>query len=123
MAWEKMPVLEGRPNPCLCCPPIPGRACLTKVIAVGFGCAMAMRDDQCVADGEHGLLFVHGESLECQEPIHLEDWITFGDIEKIALADPDHDWRIVLRGPMHGETYQRQGEGEWLLIEKNEGFA
>jgi hypothetical protein len=123
MSWEKLPVLPGRPNPCLCCPPIPSKACLTKIVAVGFGGAMATRDDECVADGENGLLFVHGDSLECREPIHTEEFLTFDDIEAIALKDPDHDWRIRLDGPLHGETYQRQGDGEWMLVEKNDGFA
>lgn len=45
------------------------------------------------------------------------------DAEAAALADPDHDWRIVLFGPLHGEVYQRHGPGEWMLVEKNEGFA
>lgn len=121
--WTKLPPLPGRPNPCLCCPPIPGKACLTKIIAVGFGGATATRDGDCVADGENGLLFVHGDSLECREPIQTEDFIRFADIEKMAVADPDHDWRVQLHGPMHGEVYQRQGEGEWLLVEKDDGFA
>lgn len=105
-AWEKLPVLEGRGNPCLCCPPIPSQACQTKLIAVGFGAAYVTRDDDIVLDGENA-----------------EEWVRFADAEKMASADPDHDWRVVLHGPMHGETYQRQGEGQWMLVEKNEGFA
>lgn len=45
------------------------------------------------------------------------------EVEKLAARDPDHDWQIVLLGPLHGEVYQRHGVGEWCLIEKNEGFA
>ena len=41
----------------------------------------------------------------------------------IAPMDPDHDWRIVKFGPMHGETFQRQVENNWVCIESNEGFA
>lgn len=123
MPWEKLPALPGRINPCLCCPPIPGKACLEKLVAVGFGSAMATRDDECVADGESGLLFVHGNSKKCREPKRLERFITFADIEKLAVKDPDHDWRIQLHGPMHGETYQRHGPEEWMLVEKNDGFA
>ncbi len=40
-----------------------------------------------------------------------------------AAADPDHDWRIVLNGPLSGRTYQRHAAGEWALIEQNQGFA
>ena len=45
------------------------------------------------------------------------------DAEREAVIDPDHDWRVTLFGPLHGEVYQRQGEGEWLLVESNQGFA
>jgi hypothetical protein len=43
--------------------------------------------------------------------------------EARARKAPRHDWRIVLDGPLHGETYQRQGKNRWVLVEKNEGFA
>lgn len=43
--------------------------------------------------------------------------------EEAAALDPDHDWRIVLFGPLHGEVYQRHGPDQWMLVEKNEGFA
>lgn len=123
MPCEHMPVVEGGPNGCLHCPPIPTHAPMNKVIAVGFGGAVATRDDECVADGENGLIFVHGDSKECREPIRTDDYITFGDIEAMAVADPDRDWRIRLDGPLHGETYQRQGVALWVCIERNEGFA
>jgi hypothetical protein len=29
----------------------------------------------------------------------------------------------VLDGPLHGETYQRQGKNHWVLVERNLGFA
>lgn len=45
------------------------------------------------------------------------------EAEKMAAVDPDHDWRIVLYGPLHGEVYQRHAEGVWNLVEKNAGFA
>lgn len=123
MTHEHKPIIEGGPSECPYCPPIPTQAAMDKVIAVGFGGAVATRDGECVADGENGLLFVHGDSTECREPLRTDDWLTFGDIEKLAVADPDHDWRIVLHGPLHGETYQRQGVAAWVCIERNEGFA
>lgn len=119
--WKKLKPLPGRHNPCLCCPPIPDKADMEKIIAVGFGCAQATCDGNLVADGEScgnkGPYFIRNG-----KPRHVQRYITFGDIEKIAAKDPDHDWRIVLHGPMHGETYQRQN-GDWLLVEKNQGFA
>jgi hypothetical protein len=110
MAWTKLPALPGQSNPCLCCPPIPAKAAMDKGIAVGFGSATVERDDVVVIDGER----------QWQK---TGDCPTFADAEALAVADPDHDWRVVLHGPLHGETYQRQGPGEWVLVDKNEGFA
>jgi hypothetical protein len=116
------PIVEGGQNPCYCCPIIPKQATMEKVVAVGFGSATATRDGDLVADGEgcgsRGPYFVRDG-----RPHHIEEYITFGDIEEIAVRDPDHDWRISLHGPLHGEVYQRQGVGKWMLIERDEGFA
>ncbi len=119
--WEKLTPLDGRLNPCFCCPPIPAKAELGKIIAVGFGSAVATCDGMLVVDGENGLLCPPFWGADV--PRRTEEFITFEDIERIAQADPGHDWQIRLDGPMHGETYQRQGENLWLLVEKNEGFA
>lgn len=105
--WEKLPALPGKGNPCLCCPPIPAKASMDKIIAVGFGSADVTRDGELVLDGEHS----------------EDGWITFAHAEALAALDPDHDWRATLFGPLHGEVYQRHGPGEWMLVEKNEGFA
>ncbi len=99
------------------CPPIQTQARMDKIMAVGFGCAQATRDGRMVADGEQGVMLIDGKLKR------VDEFITFGDIEAFAVADPDHDWRIILHGPLHGETYQRQGVGVWLCIERNEGFA
>lgn len=100
------PIIEGGNNPCPHCPPIPTQASMDKLIAVGFGEATIRRDGEIVIDAER-----------------VEDWMTFADAEALAAADPNHDWRVVLHGPLHGETYQRQGDGVWLCVERNEGFA
>jgi len=101
-------IIEGGANPCPHCPPIPTQATMEKLIAVGFGCAILTRDGETILDGE--------------DPPN-DEFITFQDAEDLAMADPDHDWQVVLHGPLHGETYQRQGAGVWLCIERNEGFA
>ena len=49
--------------------------------------------------------------------------MTGSKAEELAAADPDHDWRIVLYGPLSGRTYQRHATGEWVLIEQSMGFA
>lgn len=119
MACTHQLIVEGGGNPCSCCPPIQTQATMDKVIAVGFGAAQVWRDDEFFADGETGVMFRNGIKEE------FEPWsLTFGDIEVIAADEEgDHDWRIVLHGPLHGETYQRQGAGVWLCIERNKGFA
>ena len=86
----------------------PTQAPMEMLIAVGFGSAFVSRDGEQVLDGENP---------------PGDEFLTFADAEKMAAADPDHDWRVVLHGPLHGETYQRQGEGVWMCIERNEGFA
>ena len=77
------------------------------MIAVGFGYAGV------TCDGTERL----------REVPELEACPTVGDAEALALREPDADWRIILDGPLHGETYQRQGVGRWVLVAKNEGFA
>jgi len=52
-----------------------------------------------------------------------DELMTGADAEALAAQDPDHDWRIVLHGPLAGRTYQRHGPGEWVLVEMNQGFA
>lgn len=100
--------VEGGPNPCPHCPPIPTQASMDKLIAVGFGCAVVKRDGQTVLDGER--------------PPN-EEFLTFADAEALACLEPERDWCVVLNGQLHGETYQRQGDGVWILIERNDGFA
>ena len=102
------PIIEGGPNPCFNCPHIDTVADMGKLIAVGFGSAMVTRDGEMILDGENP---------------PTDDFVTFQDAEDLAIADPDHDWRVVLNGPLHGETYQRHEPGKWCIIERNDGFA
>ncbi len=76
-------------------------------IAVGFGSAYAMKD---------------GETIYTEDP-NSDEVMTVGELETLAAADPEHDWRFVKYGPLHGESFQRQGEGKWVCIESNMGFA
>lgn len=84
---------------------------MDMVIAVGFGAACVIKDDEQVYnenDNKSG---------------DWDKYWTVQDAENEALKDPCHDWRIVKHGPMHGETFQRQGKGKWVCIESNRGFA
>ena len=109
-AWTKLPPIEAHYGGCLNCGPRPAQFPLEGVIAVGFGYAALHKDgapvwseDEAVSDNS--------------------SMMTGADAEALAAQDPDHDWRIVLHGPLAGMTYQRHGPGEWMLVEKNEGFA
>lgn len=95
---------------CLNCSTAALEAPMELAIAVGFGAAYVTRGDELVYDGEQAM-------KEGKEP-----W-TVADAEAIAVQDPDHDWRIVKYGPLHGEIFQRHGPGKWVCIESDPGFA
>jgi hypothetical protein len=112
---------ERKPHACLNCEAA-GAMPITfppdGLIAVGFGFAACTKDGMPVL--EEPQLRYDGDG----EPIDEElEYPTGADAENLAAADPDHDWRIQLEGPMSGRTYQRQGEGNWVLVEQNGGFA
>jgi hypothetical protein len=110
--WEKLPPLEleGIHVGCLCCSTAARVAPLGMGIAVGFGSAYVTKDGEQVYDGE-------SDWQNGREPKTVEA------IEAMARKDPDHDWRIVKWGPLHGETFQRHCENTWVCVESNEGFA
>lgn len=109
--WHQAP-LEGKDihKGCACCSTACQLAPMDMIIAVGFGIATATKDEQIVYSEPH--------DAESED-----DYMTVEQLEALAAADPEHDWRIVKHGPMHGETFQRQGPGKWVCIESNEGFA
>lgn len=104
------PILASPAQPCLCCPPKPMVFPMDGVIAVGFGSAFVSRDGEIVLDGEMS-------RKEGGDPV------TGADAERVAALDPDHDWRIVLDGPMGGQVYQRHGEEQWVYVKRLPGFA
>lgn len=97
---------------CVCCGApsmmFPADAC----IAVGFGYAGLTKD------GEE----IYSEPMG-PDDVPEDAYMTGAQAEALAAADPDHDWRIVLHGPLSGRTYQRHGEGQWPLVLQDEGFA
>ena len=107
--WEKLPAIEGKHGGCLNCGPRPSYFPADGIIAVGFGYAGLTRDGH----------EVWGETEATEEA----DYMTGAKAEEMAAADPDHDWRIVLEGPLSGRTYQRHGAEQWALVEQNMGFA
>jgi hypothetical protein len=109
MTWSKLPPVEGSVA-CLTC----GAGARTDLdsgrpICVGFGSAGYSRDG--------AVLWSKGRLGEDEEPP------TVADVEALAAADPDHDWRISFFAPLWEGEYQRQGPGEWVLVRKGPGFA
>lgn len=112
-SWAKLPFIgKMQPNPCMNCPDPRAQLRPDRAIAVGFGDAHLSKDGQVI----------WGENEEGRD-LDFDEMMTCGQAEVMAVADPDHDWRIVLHGPMHGETYQRHGKGRWVCVEQNVGFA
>lgn len=92
-------------------PPAPDTFPPTGLIAVGFGYAYLERDGETWYEEPSGY------------DIEEIEFMTGADAEEIAAADPDHDWRIILKAPLCGRVYQRQGKGLWVLIHRDRGFA
>lgn len=109
MGWEKIAAIEGKLGGCLNCGVRPSFFPPDGVVAVGFGFAALTKDGELVwtePDEDDESSFLTGEQAE-----------------KIAAADPDHDWRIVLESPLSGRAYQRHEPNKWALIDQNNGFA
>jgi hypothetical protein len=79
-------------------------------ICVGLGAAYVEKDGVQIYDGERA--YQDGKKPK-----------TVRYFENMARKDPDHDWRIVKHGPMHGETFQRHEKNKWVCVESNQGFA
>ena len=110
----KLPALDVGPHRgCLNCAPRPRTLRLTDIVAVGFG------DAHCERDGE----IVYEVWRDGSETPSSRRNATVRRFEMMARHAPRHDWRIVLDGPLHGETYQRHGKNRWVLVKRNTGFA
>jgi hypothetical protein len=105
---NKLPAVEGSVI-CLTC----GCGARTDLdpdthICVGFGSAGYSRD---------------GRTLWQEQGEEWDDCPTVAQVEAMAKADPDHDWRIFFYAPLYESEYQRQGDAVWVLVSKGEGFA
>lgn len=105
--WKKEQPIKGHIRGCAF-NPVYDVAPMGMLIAVGFGEAKVKKDNETVYN-----------ELHIDDP---DEFWTTQDAENVAAKDPDHDWRIVLYAPLYGRTFQRQ-DGEWVLIEENQGFA
>ena len=100
----RLPPIEKPNQGCACCPVPAIHRELDSYLHPGFGGVEVTRDDEYAGH-------------DCGEHTQLSH------IEALAKDDPEHDWRVEIIGPLHGETYQRQGEGLWVMVESNQGFA
>ena len=66
---------------------------------------------------------IRGGDVVWIPPGEWQDLWTGRDAERIAMENPEHDWRIVLNAPLWNRTYQRQAPGLWVLVEQGRGFA
>lgn len=123
MTWEKKPAIDAGVPACLCCGTPTSMFPMDDIIAVGFGAACVTRDGDCVYDEPQPRYVWDGAELrDVIEPDETDFW-SGADAEAVAAADPDHDWRITKNAPLYDVTYQRHGPGQWVLIERGEGFA
>jgi hypothetical protein len=111
MSFERLPAVEGSIACLTCGSGAKSDLSMERMIAVGFGDAGYTKDG----------LGVWSESDAAADS--EDDFPVVADVEKLAAADPDHDWRIYFYSPMYEAEYQRQGEGVWVLVKKGEGFA
>ncbi len=110
MTWEKLPPFAGEVHHgCATCGGTELVAPLDMLVCVGFGSAVVTRDGEEV----WAELSVDDEQ-ETHDVLHFEN---------LAAADPDHDWRIDIQGPLRGRTYQRHDAARWVLVDSNAGFA
>lgn len=103
------PIERRRPIGCACCGHQDTKLPMDAKIAVGFGEAWLLRDGRIAWEEKPNMSFE-----ECWD---------VGKAEQLAAQDPDHDWRILLFGPLQESEYQRQGPESWVLVREGKGFA
>ncbi len=50
-------------------------------------------------------------------------FLTLQQIEAEASKTPEDTWKVILDNPLRGATWERRIDGNWVLIETNQGFA
>lgn len=97
---------------CTCCGEKPVVAKLDMMLAVGFGTCVVTKNGEVVYD-----------EIELPQPPTWEDFPLLQEYENLAKKEPEADWRVQFIAPLYEAEYQRQGEDNWVLINKGEGFA
>lgn len=105
--FEKLPAVEGSTACFTCGCGAKSDLGMESIIAVGFGDAGYSKDGVVLWSESRG----------------SENFPTVAEVESLAKADPDHDWRIYFYAPLYESEYQRQGDGVWVLVKSGGGFA
>lgn len=100
---------------CASCAPVQRVASMGTLVAVGFGEAHVSRDG-VVLFSEPSRAYDTNAGIAAQN-------VTLEIFERLAAAQPNADWRLVLHAPLRSREYQRHGPGKWVLIESGMGFA
>ncbi len=109
----RQPAIVPKHQGCLHAGPPVDRLSLKDRIAVGFGDARLTRNGKTIWS-------------EIKPKGGVYAWRSCWTVRRAearAVKDYRADWRIILDGPMRGQTYQRQGPSNWVCIESNGGFA
>lgn len=115
LPFVKLPSVQGSVACPICGCGARSDLAMDRIIGVGFGDAGYSRDGETLWN-ESAASYGAQEDEEIQYP-------TVSDVETLAKADPDHDWRIWFYAPLYEAEYQRQGDGIWVLVMNGEGFA
>lgn len=78
------------------------------VIGVGLGHASITCDGNPVFE-------------ETGQPV--DELPTAADAERVARAEPHHDWCIHLVSLLEARHYRRQADGRWMLYERGYGLS
>lgn len=110
--WSPQPPVDAT-IACACCGAGRDKSGEDFIVAVGFGSAGVTAGRQHIIDEQ--------EWLDTDEFGGAE--VSLALVERIAQTRPELDWRIHMHGPLSGQEYQRQGDGHWVLISRDDGFA
>jgi len=78
------------------------------LVTVGVGYAAVTRDGIPMYEAECG---------------ELEHAMSVREAESMAAAEPEHDWRIHLVGPLDERHYHRGADGRWTIYRRGYGLS
>lgn len=87
---------------------------------------ITLPSDYCLGTGFGNVYLYKGVRLIIDlELLSYCNYTTLKEVEDFFKCGEDisEEWKIVIEAPLHGATYIRKENGEWVLIESNEGFA